>query len=267
MGERSAKSKPSLKGRKQHARFESLIVWLDPLIFPEHAIEQSITCTWGQDGPRPLVQSAISHLCDLPAQDPGPGRLRPEPIGGHGIRINIVELCVRQSTGVVTEQFLEISRAPPLSPRRPIAMCHQLEEGLACGRGHGDASGPIDPQPDGTGQGLLVTENMHDMSPVRRPGYPVLLLPVSVDAEAGMPTAPLGEPLPSLKEVTRAVIAACGLTNKVPAVFTAPEGSRLVVDTRINKIWVDGVEITGLRAGSHPFRLMEALARACPEGV
>jgi hypothetical protein len=96
---------------------------------------------------------------------------------------------------------------------------------------------------------------------------PVLLLPVSVDAEAGMPTAPLRESLPSSKEVTRAVIAASGLTNKVPAVFTAPEGSRLVVDSRINKIWIDGVEITGLRAGSHPFRLIDALARACPEGV
>lgn len=97
--------------------------------------------------------------------------------------------------------------------------------------------------------------------------YPVLLLPVSVDAEVGMATAPLRGPLPSPKEVTRAVIAACGLTNKVPAVFTAPEGSRLVVDSRVSKVWIDGIEITGLRAGSHPFRLVEALARACPEGV
>ena len=65
----------------------------------------------------------------------------------------------------------------------------------------------------------------------------------------------------------RTVVAAHGLGNTVPAIYTAPEGSRLVIDSRLGKAWVDEVEITDLPAGTHRFRLVEVLAKACPEAV
>lgn len=50
----------------------------------------------------------------------------------------------------------------------------------------------------------------------------------------------------------------------MPALHTAPDGARLVVDTRLGKVWVDGVEIGGLPPESHAFQFIELLARRSP---
>lgn len=62
-------------------------------------------------------------------------------------------------------------------------------------------------------------------------------------------------------------ISACALTEAVPAVHLAPAGARLVVDGRLQKVWVDGVEVEGLAPGSHPFRFIEMLAKKSPAPV
>jgi len=96
---------------------------------------------------------------------------------------------------------------------------------------------------------------------------PVLLIPTSVDTGFELARVVLGEPLPSRTSVIRGVITACALGRAVPALYTAPERARLIVDTQIGKIWVDGIEVPGLRAGTHPFTFVEALARASPRPV
>lgn len=102
----------------------------------------------------------------------------------------------------------------------------------------------------------------------RAPGAtPVLLVPADADGTSELPKVVLDGALPTLKGVRRGVIAACGLGDSMPAVHVAPDGARLVVDTRLGKVWLDGIEVTGLRAGTHPFRLVEVLARACPRPV
>lgn len=53
---------------------------------------------------------------------------------------------------------------------------------------------------------------------------------------------------------------ACGIADSVPAVHRAPEEARLVVDTRLKKVWVDDIEIVGLKPDSHAFRLVELIA-------
>jgi hypothetical protein len=95
----------------------------------------------------------------------------------------------------------------------------------------------------------------------------VVLLVPTARADSSELARAMIEPLPTRAEVTREAIAACGLTSAVPAVFSAPEGTRLVVDSARGKIWIDGVEIEGLRAGTHPFRLVEALAKKSPSAV
>jgi hypothetical protein len=97
--------------------------------------------------------------------------------------------------------------------------------------------------------------------------YQVLLVPTSVNEEFELAKVILRGAISPPKQVIRGVIAACGLTAAVPAIYTAPEGSRLVIDTRIGLVWIDGVPIPGLRPGTHPFRIVEALARVCPSPV
>lgn len=94
----------------------------------------------------------------------------------------------------------------------------------------------------------------------------VLLVPTARADKSELARAII-DPLPTRAEVTRKAIAASGLTSAVPAVFSAPEGTRLVVDSARGKVWIDGVEIEGLRAGTHPFRLVDALAKRSPSAV
>jgi hypothetical protein len=92
----------------------------------------------------------------------------------------------------------------------------------------------------------------------------VLLIPSSRFGGTELAHVVIDEPIPSIKRLAPQIVAACGLEGVVPAVFGAPERARLVVDTQLKKIWFDGTEITGIRAGTHPYLLVEALARRCP---
>jgi hypothetical protein len=97
--------------------------------------------------------------------------------------------------------------------------------------------------------------------------HSVLLVPTTRCENSELPTALLRGALPSRASVIREAIYACGLTNAVPAVFSAPEGTRLVVDTQRGQIWIDGVEIQGIHRGTHPFGLVEALAKSLTSPV
>lgn len=97
--------------------------------------------------------------------------------------------------------------------------------------------------------------------------HAVLLIPTSHPDSSELAKVMLDKPLPSRDRIIRDAIAACGLTAVVPAPFSAPDGARLVVDTQRGQVWVDGIEVPGLRSGTHPFRLVEVLARRCPEAV
>ena len=96
---------------------------------------------------------------------------------------------------------------------------------------------------------------------------PVILIPRTAAGGSELAEVLLGDPLPSRQDVVRGAIAAAGLTEAVPALFTSPENTRLVVDTRLGKVWFDGVEVPALRPETHPFMLVEAVARACPRAV
>jgi len=97
--------------------------------------------------------------------------------------------------------------------------------------------------------------------------HSVLLLPTSRDVQCDCTRVVLGGPIPSRSEVTRGAVAALNLGRSVPAIMTAPDSARLVVDTQLGSVWFDGVEVEGLRAGTLPFRLVEMLARECPSPV
>jgi hypothetical protein len=92
--------------------------------------------------------------------------------------------------------------------------------------------------------------------------HPILLVPSSQIDGSELAKVMVDSALPNRSQVIRGAISACGLANVVPAIHTAPDGARLVVDTQFKKVWVDGVEIGGLVPESHPFRLIELLARS-----
>jgi hypothetical protein len=99
----------------------------------------------------------------------------------------------------------------------------------------------------------------------RANGAHVMLLFPSPQADgAELAYMTLESPLPTKQTLIRQAVHACGLDGSVPAIHTAPDGARLVVDTQIGKVWVDGVEIGGLAADSHAFRFIELLARQSP---
>lgn len=95
----------------------------------------------------------------------------------------------------------------------------------------------------------------------------VLLVPNGRESSSDLAKAELETPVPSKRELFRSLVFACGLENLVPAIHCARRGTRLVVDTVYGSIWVDGVKIEGLKPGTHPFKFVELLARACPEAL
>ena len=95
----------------------------------------------------------------------------------------------------------------------------------------------------------------------------VLLLPRGLRDSTGITEVLLDLPLPDRTRVLRDIIAASNLTGQVPALLTAPPRARLVVDTRLGKIWFDGIEISDLKPGTQPFRFVEILARNAPAVV
>ena len=94
--------------------------------------------------------------------------------------------------------------------------------------------------------------------------HPVILFPPTQSVGSDLASVTLESALPKRQWLIRQAVFACGLDGCVPAIHTAPEGARLIVDTRIGKVWVDGVEITGIPADSHAFHLIELLARRSP---
>jgi hypothetical protein len=91
--------------------------------------------------------------------------------------------------------------------------------------------------------------------------HSVLLIPACETYNSELATVILESALPTERELTRSAINACGLSDTVPAIHAAPDGARLVVDTKFNKIWIDNIEILGLQPDSHPFRFIEVMAR------
>lgn len=88
----------------------------------------------------------------------------------------------------------------------------------------------------------------------------LLLVPTTRDVAA--PHVPLRAPLPNRREIVRAVAVACGLADRVSASLVARDGAELIVDTTRGEVFVHDVLIPGLTAETHPFRFVEALARA-----
>jgi hypothetical protein len=91
--------------------------------------------------------------------------------------------------------------------------------------------------------------------------FPVVLVPVPRGNKSELAEVVLDVPLPSRSQVIRGAIAACGIEGLVPALYRAPEGARLIVDAGRKTVWVDGIEILGLKPDSHAFRFIELMAR------
>jgi len=97
--------------------------------------------------------------------------------------------------------------------------------------------------------------------------HPVVLVPSTPFGSSELPIALLETPLPSRQEAVRLAVSATGLTDAVPALHSAPDGVRLVVDTIRGTMWVDGIEICGLKPDTQPFRFVEFVARQTPAAV
>jgi hypothetical protein len=107
-----------------------------------------------------------------------------------------------------------------------------------------------------------------DLVRSRASGAPAIILyPSTCKDGSELAKLVLNSSLPSRSEVIRGAIAVYGLETKLPAIFHAPEGTRLVVDTNLGKVWIDGIEIAGLQAGTQNFQFVETLARKCPSKV
>jgi hypothetical protein len=94
--------------------------------------------------------------------------------------------------------------------------------------------------------------------------HPVILLPAPNADGCELASVSLDSALPTRSSLIRQAVFKCGLDGCVPAIHIAPEEARLVVDTKIGKVWVDGVEIVGLQTDSHAFQLIELLALKSP---
>lgn len=67
--------------------------------------------------------------------------------------------------------------------------------------------------------------------------------------------------IPTRRSLIRGALDACGLADLAPAIHSAPDGARLVVDTMLGRLWIDGVEIGGLQPNFHPFKFITLMAR------
>jgi hypothetical protein len=90
----------------------------------------------------------------------------------------------------------------------------------------------------------------------------ILLIPACETYKSELASVPLDSALPTKKDVIRGAINACSLAGSTPAIYCCPDGARLVVDTRLKKVWIDDVELVGLQPDSQPFRFVEAMARS-----
>jgi len=90
--------------------------------------------------------------------------------------------------------------------------------------------------------------------------HPVLLLPTPEANGSELAHVKLESALPTKQGFIRQAVCACALDGSVPALYTAPDGARLVVDTRLGKVWFDGVEIAGLSSDSQPYKFLILMA-------
>jgi len=95
----------------------------------------------------------------------------------------------------------------------------------------------------------------------------ILLLPTGIKEPTGITEILLDKTLPNQQQVVRDIIAATNLTGQVSALVTAPPRARLVVDNRLKKVWFDKIEITGLKAGTQPYRFVMILAKNYLESI
>jgi len=91
--------------------------------------------------------------------------------------------------------------------------------------------------------------------------HPVCLIPSSQVHDFELAKITLESALPTRRVIIREAAHACGLADCIPALYTAPDRARLIVDTRMGKVWVDGVEIANLPPGSKPFQFITFMAR------
>lgn len=96
---------------------------------------------------------------------------------------------------------------------------------------------------------------------------PILLLPKGIVESTGITEVLLDKALPDRQRVVQDIVAASNLAGQASALQTAPPKARLVVDIRLGKIWFDGIEITGLKSGTHPFQFVEILAKNAPATI
>lgn len=90
----------------------------------------------------------------------------------------------------------------------------------------------------------------------------IVLIPAARTIASDMVVVRLDAAIPKRQGVLRnALIASC-LEDGTPAVFLAPDGARLVVDSLLKKVWVDGIEIGTLKPDSQPFRFIELMAKS-----
>jgi hypothetical protein len=94
-----------------------------------------------------------------------------------------------------------------------------------------------------------------------------LLLPVAANEVPGISSVILQNPLPAKNALIRSIAAKLALTEQLPAILTAPDAARLVVDTCRGTIWFDRIVIPDLKKNEHPFRFVELLARNAPNAV
>jgi hypothetical protein len=88
------------------------------------------------------------------------------------------------------------------------------------------------------------------------------LIPACETYDSELAKVIIDSALPTERELKRCAINSCGLADSVPAIHAAPDGARLVVDTKFSRIWIDDIEIVGLQPDSHPFRFIEIMARS-----
>lgn len=93
-------------------------------------------------------------------------------------------------------------------------------------------------------------------------GAHAILIPGVGAGSTDLPVALVHSPLPTRQEAMRIAISAAGLSAQVSAQSVARHGTRLVVDTKRGRVWVDGVPIAGLTPDTHPFRLVVRMARS-----
>jgi hypothetical protein len=95
----------------------------------------------------------------------------------------------------------------------------------------------------------------------------VVLMPCCQSDGSELPKVTLGKPLPVRDTVIRDAVAVCGLTDVVSPLYSAPDGSRLIVDTTRGRIWLDNVPVSGFSQDTHPFRFVEMLVRKSPSAI